>query len=144
MQISVAKSAQLRGFWRFCARFGGGALSSAVSELKMEFTAFSGWLLLELFFSFGMPFAFAYDIYRRLGMHKAYWDMFCRESMRVGLVAGLIGSLIICILQIFFDFYKNNGEEDFLRHYGFTTVLYIGIGCLVGFVFVIFEKRRKQ
>lgn len=148
MQISVAKSAQFRGFWRFWARFGGGALgalSSAVGELKMEFTAFSGWLLLELFFSFGMPFAFAYDFYRRLGMHKAYWDMFCRKSMNVGLVAGLTGFLVFFVLYTFFNVYAENDDiGKYVNDYYLTTILYIGIGFLVGFVFIIFEKRRKQ
>ena len=111
----------------------------------MEFTAFNGWLLLEFFFSFGIPFAFAHGFYRKHGINKADVGMFCRKSMHVGLVAGLTSFLAFCLLQTFFDIYaKDSGPGDFVGYYGLTTVLYLGTGYLVGFIFIIFEKRENN
>ena len=106
---------------------------------------FDAWILAEFMFSFIMPFVVAHGFYLQHGMQKKHWDMFCRESMRVGLVAGLTSFFIFCVLQIYYNFYsEESGVGDLVSGYILATILYFGVGYFVGFIFVIFGKRRKQ
>ena len=104
----------------------------------MEFTF--EWIF-EFMLSFILPFVIAYDFYRKHAMHKTYLDIFCRKSMPVAFVAGLSGLLILYLLQIH---NLSCSQKYVYRCFGFMAVMYVVVGYLVGFIFVVFGKRTKS